>query len=142
MEIDVTDLLNDTQFDPWCLCNSRANLGQDAASITWRNALELARAKAPNPLDTDDKREAFREFVKSSGGWSEAEIAAWSDAELNALFVQWLAGDVRETFGEDTNPTEATEAEWAEAEEAAKRGQAPGCIWRGSGGRVFFYIGS
>lgn len=68
MQIDVSSLVRNEGFDPWYLCNSRANLGDDAGRTTWRASVALAQQTAPAPLDTEEKREAFRDFVRDSGG--------------------------------------------------------------------------
>ncbi|WP_196301891.1 hypothetical protein, partial [Streptococcus pneumoniae] len=64
-----------------------------AGRDTWRHAVE--DAPDYNLLDTDDKRDEFRAHVKGFGAWSDEEIAAWSDVELNALFMQLISGDIR-----------------------------------------------
>jgi hypothetical protein len=38
----------------------------------------------------------MRDFARSSGGWNDEECAAWTPQEVNALFLQWVAGDVRQ----------------------------------------------
>lgn len=92
MEIDITTFFNSCA--PMDYSASCAEIGQNAGADTWRAAVD----DSPDNmlLDSDEKREAFRAFVKSSGGWNEEEIAAWSDIELNALFLQWISGDMRE----------------------------------------------
>lgn len=112
---------------------SIAEIGADAGPDTWRAACEDS---ADYPiLDTDDKREAFREFVCSSGGWSREEITAWSDAELNALCIQWIAGDMREA-GLSADMTPEQWAEYDSDENICHR------IFRGYDGEIYFYIGS
>lgn len=91
MEINITSLL---ELDCFNLSHSRAEGGENAGRNTWNASKEQADETAL--LDTEEKLQAMRDFVKSSGGWSKEEIAAWSNQELNALFLQWVAGDVRQ----------------------------------------------
>jgi hypothetical protein len=91
MEINITSLLETDQFP---LSHSIAEGGQDAGRETWQASLSAA-SETPL-LDTPEALEAMREFARSSGGWDAEEIATWSDQELNALFLQWIAGDCRQ----------------------------------------------
>jgi len=89
MEIEITQLL---EKDMFTFSHSRAEGGENAGPETWNAAMN-----GPRPLlKTPEEFEAFRDFVKDSGGWSEEEIAAWNENELQALFLQWIAGDTRE----------------------------------------------
>lgn len=130
MEINITRFFNDCA--PRDYSASMAELGPDAGRITWSHSVE----DSPEYflLDDEDKREAFRSFVKSSGGWSETEIRAWSDIELNALFIQWIAGDMRE-LGID-NPINV---DWGEVERVQSEGLAPSNIFKGIDGEIYFY---
>ncbi len=136
MEINITSLIRSEDFCPFDLSNNRATLGDDAGCLTWNASKECAAEIAPPLLDTDEKRQEFRDWVKGSGGWGREEIAAWSDLELNALFLQWVAGDIREAFG-DADPGEW---DWAEYEKRASAGQVSSNIFRGDGGEVYFSI--
>lgn len=91
MEIDITSLLNVDQFEH---SHSRMEGGENAGQNTWRASLEAARETVL--LDTEEKLQAMRDFARSSGGWDDEEVAAWSADEINALFLQWVAGDVRQ----------------------------------------------
>ncbi len=132
-ELDITDFFNGA-----APCDYSANameLGQDAARITWRNA--CADSAEWPLLQTAEQRDAFRGFVGGFGAWDDAEIAAWSDTELNALCIQFVSGDIREsglTAG-------ASDADWKAYEGDASEGRVCGRICRGTDGRVYFYIG-
>lgn len=91
MEIDITTLTDTDQFP---LSHSRMEGGQNAGRNTWHASLEAAEDTAL--LDTPEKLHAMRDFARESGGWNEEEVDAWSDLEVNALFLQWIAGDCRE----------------------------------------------
>lgn len=91
MYIDITSLL---EMDCFALSHSRMEGGQDAGRNTWNASKE--QADETPLLDTKEKLQAMRDFARSSGGWDKEEIAAWDSRELNALFLQWIAGDVRQ----------------------------------------------
>lgn len=135
MELDVTALFT-AEYAPNDYFASMAEIGEDAGPITWRHACE--DSETCMLLHTEEKREAFRAFVSNSGGWTNAEIATWSDIELNALCLQWIAGDVRETFDDICAFSDITPEHWADIE---KRDDIPGRLFRGTDGRIYFYIG-
>ncbi len=91
MEIELTSLLDLRAFD---LSHSQMEGGPNAGPQSWDAAKEQADETAL--LDTPEKLEAFRDWVRPSGGWDKEEIDAWGDQECNALFLQWVAGDVRQ----------------------------------------------
>jgi hypothetical protein len=135
MEINITRFFR--ECDPRDYSTSIAEIVDDGIVNTWHHAVE----DSPDYmlLDSDDKREAFRAFVRSSGGWSEEEIAAWSNVELNALFLQWIAGDMREC---DLTGSETTKEDWRECYAAQEAGRAPSNLFLGVDGEVYFYVGS
>lgn len=92
--------------------------------------------------DTDEKREAFRDFVRESGGWNDAEIAAWSDEELNALCLQWIAVDVREAFGDEEFESWDWEAYRADSEAGRVSSRLFIAEPGPEAGAVFFDIGN
>jgi len=91
MEIDITDFYRNAC--PKDYSASVAEIGNNAGAYTWRAACDDSEDYFM--LDTDEKRIAFREYVRGFGAWSDDEIAAWSDAELNALFIQFVSGAMR-----------------------------------------------
>ena len=131
-EIDVTPLFASPGFDPWDCFNSTANLGQNAGELTWR----ASQRAASSLVLTEGQKEAFRDFVRSSGGWDDEEIASWTEAELTALCVQWIAGDVREGFGDDL-PDDPAERDWEDYNERAERGSVSSTLYL-SDGKLFW----
>ena len=123
-EIDVSPLLASPGFDPWNCCNSVASLGQNAGKRTW----QASRSFAPALVLSEGQKEAFREFVRDSGGWDEEETAAFSDAELTALGVQWIAGDIREGFGDGVS-NDPAEWDWAEYQKESEAGHCPSSLY-------------
>lgn len=132
MEIDITLFFN--QACPRDYSASVAEIGNNAAQYTWQAAWDDSADY--NMLDTDEKRQAFREYVKEFGAWSTEEIAAWSDVELNALFIQMVAGDIREADLDQENP------DWAQYEQDSNDGRISGRMFPTDDGKVYYYIGS
>jgi len=136
-EIDITSLVRSDEFVPFDLSNNCATLGNDAGRLTWNASIETAGSVA-SLIPTAEHKEAFRDFVASSGGWTREEIAAWTDTELDALLLQWIAGDVREAFDD----ADFADWDWAQYEKDCEAGRIAGRIFRADDGRVFFYIGN
>lgn len=118
------------------LSHSIVEGGENAGKNTWNAAKKQALNSHPL-LNTPEKLQAMRDFARESGGWNREEIAAWSDNELNALFLQLIAGDVRE-LGADS----LDEIDWEDAEEMQSEGQAPSNIFKGDDGKIYFYLGN
>lgn len=136
MEINITEFFNSTE--PHYYSASRAELGDNAGAITWNNALD--RAEEVDLLDNEEKVDAFKQFVRESGGWTYEEINTWSHAELNALFIQWISGDMRE----GGLHAGMTEDDWRKYEESAITGQCSGNIFGGPlsvDGQIYFCLG-
>lgn len=131
MQIDITSLLS---LDCFPLFHSIAEGGQSAGRDTWHASLEQAR-QTPL-LDTEEKLQAMRDFARSSGGWDGEEVAAWSPEEVNALFLQWIAGDCRE-LGADS----LEDIDWEAAEVDQQAGRVSCNLYRGDDGRIYFYLG-
>lgn len=133
-ELDVTRFF--IEAAPMDYSASKAEIGEDAGPATWQAACDDSE---DYPLLTnDEQRDEFRRFVLHSGGWNEEEINAWSDTELNALCIQWVAGDMREC---DIGP-DSTLADWARVREGQEYGRLPSRLYRGVDGRIYFSIGS
>ena len=137
MELNITKVFN--AIAPMDYSASVAEIGATAGADTWRAAVD----DSPDYmlLDDDEKREAFKGLIKGFGAWSPEEIAAWSDVELNALFLQMIAGDMREA---DLHAGMTAE-EWQAYQEAAELGQVAGTIYGGplsTDGEIYYYLGN
>ena len=104
-------------------------LDDNAGRITWNNAMEYVSGKPIVP-DCDTARDYFESF----GAWTEGELKAMSEQEINALALQFIAGDVREI--EDKCADDNGNIDWDEYEEQASAGQLPGTYYTDSG-RVY-----
>jgi hypothetical protein len=127
MELNITQFFNETC--PRDYSASAAELGPDAGKITWNHAKEDAQDW--QFLDTDEKKDMFRSFVYESGGWDQDEITAWSDVELGALLLQWIAGDIREAEL-DIN------SNWLEYYNRAEKGQVNSNLYRAEDGEIYW----
>jgi hypothetical protein len=144
MEIEITSLLENDQF---YLSHSRAEGGQNAGSETWSAA--LAAADETPLLDTEEKLQSMRDFAESSGGWDEDEIAAWTDQEINALFLQWIAGDCREcpalensfakTDSRYSTADALSEIDWRKTRRMQESGQIPSNLFK-TGRKIYFSL--
>lgn len=135
MELNITDFFNNAA--PRDYSASKMELGDNAGAITWNHAVEDSAEW--NFLDTDEKREEFRAYVKTFGAWSDEEISAWSDTELNALLLQLISGDIREV--PDMNGPE--DWDWALYQEYAEEGIISGRMYGGCmsvDGQVYYSI--
>ena len=131
MLVDVTNFYH--REDPALYSASASELGQDADSITWEAAMRAATVY--HHLNHSETLDEFRRFVRSSGGWGDDEVAAMDDATLNALFIQWVAGDMREAHLYGT-----PDDDWTAYETDAMAGRVAGRLAR-QDGRVYFDIG-
>lgn len=130
IEIDITHMVEPedaNQIDVSLLSGSQADLGSNAAEITWFNSRQLAAQK---PLLSADQIEGAKKYFKGFGAWDDEEIAAWTDLEVQALVVQYIAGDIREMQGYDT---------FEEYEKDAIEGRVSSNIFK-SGDKFYFSL--
>jgi hypothetical protein len=129
MEIDITSFFESA--DPFEFSASRAERGQNAGPETWANA---KREGAESPLlTTEEQFDALRDHVRGFGAWDADEIAAWDAAELNALFIQLISGDMREADLDNGDP------DWEVYEADVNLTHN---IFKGSDDRIYYYLGS
>lgn len=130
MELNITEFYNNTR--PRDYSASVAEAGDTAGPDTWRAACD----DAPDYmiLDTADKLQAMREHVRGFGAWTDEEIAAWTDIEVNALLIQMISGDIRESCLSDGGT-------WAMYYQQAEQGIASGSLFADDDGQVYYTIG-
>jgi len=131
MELNITELYN--SMCPRDYSASVAEIGNNAGQDTWRAACE----DSPDYmiLDTDEKRDAMRAHVRGFGAWTDEEINAWTNVELNALLIQCIAGDIRESILDDDPQA------WAEYYEQGEQGIVSCRLFSDDEGQVYYYIG-
>ena len=132
MEIDITDFFNAGGHMDYSA--SIAERGPASGPSTWRAACDASEDYCV--LDTPEKLEAARKYFRGFGAWSAEELAAMPDREVNALLLQFIAGDIRE-FSEDV-----TAWDWTVYDDEAAAGQIGGNLFKGEDNRVYIYIGS
>jgi hypothetical protein len=110
---------------------SRAEIGDNAGADTWRAACD----DAPDYplLDTKEKRDAFRRHMRDMGFSEANDMRDWNNLECNALYLQLIAGDIREAGLDNADP------DW-EAYEADENNR--GSLFRGDDGEIYYYLGS
>jgi len=144
MEIDITDFL--ASSDMFDLSHSRAEGGPNAGPNTWHAAQEQAAASPL--LTTEDQLAECREWIRSLGGWDDAEVAAMSDSDCNALLMQFIAGDVREAESIVGGSMTDGDFDWDAYCAQSSAGRIAGNIHRGDVpdspgfGRLFFCMDS
>lgn len=129
MEIKVTHMVEDAD-NMVELSGSRMEHGQDAGKITWENSQSYG---ADHPLLTSDEMgDAARAHFRSYGAWSEEEIAAWDETELQAITCQEVAAAIREM---------GVAEDYAEYQRLCEEGTCSGRLYKGTEGEWYFYIG-
>ena len=130
MEIDISQFFNSE--DPSEFSASIAETGmKDIGKRTWRAA--CAKGAETPLLTTPEQIDALRDYMKDFGAWTEEEIAAWTAEECNALFIQLVSGDMRET-GLDNDPDDSAWAEYEANENVIHN------LYRADDGRVFYSL--
>lgn len=144
MDLNVTSIIRafiDGNPPAWHCSGSRAELGDNAGELTWRNSCNLG-ATLPNFLATEEEKQAVRDHFREYGAWDEEEINAWTDSDLRGLIVQEVASEVRHLESAGIDLEEFTEEDFTEATE-----NEGGSLFRGdivgedSFGQWFFYLG-
>lgn len=130
MEIDVTHMVDDWPHD-MPLVGSIAELGANAGPMTWRNS--VAYGKEHPLLTTDEQREEARVYFQGFGAWTEEEIAAWGEDELQGITVQDVAHSISEM--------EVAE-DYEDYQRLCENGTCSGNLYKGDNGRWYFYLGS
>jgi hypothetical protein len=141
MELNITEFWKalSTDFAPSDFSASRMEKGDNAGSITWSAAVE--ESSDWMLLDSPEKIEEMRAHIRSMGAWSDEEIAAMSDVDLNAMLIQCICGDIRET----PDMSGPDDWDWALYQEMCDEGVCSGRLFGGSlavdGVSVYYTIG-
>jgi len=125
MELIVTCMFEDIDLMP-TLCGSCAELGPDAGRITWENS--KAYSKRHPLLLSRAEIELAREYFSDYGAWTDEQLAALSDEDIQALATQEVAAQIRD-FEEAGN--------WEAYHQQIEAGRIQGGLFR-FGGQVYF----
>ncbi len=95
MEIKITDfvknyLLTGDASDFSC---SQAERGSYAGKGSYQHAVDTTEEFS---VVNEATRKAIEQYLKTFGAWDIEEIQAWTDAELNGVCLQLIAGDFKE----------------------------------------------
>lgn len=126
MEINITKFF--LEACPKDYSASVAEIGNNAGAYTWQAAIDDSQDYMM--LDTEEKQQAFWDYVEGFGAWNKEEIAAWNTSELNALFIQCVSSEMREHGL-------SVESDWDEYEESESSGR----LFKGIDGQYYFYVG-
>ena len=111
MEVDITKFVIRFADDMHTLSSSVAESGlENIGAVTWENACQ-AMASESDWL-TSDLAELQDHFA-SYGAWDRDELEAMTGQELNALLVQFVAGDYQ---ARESACERGELAEWEECE--------------------------
>ena len=128
MEIEITSLL---ETDLFPFSHSQAEGGENAGQNTWNAALE-----GPRPLlSTPEQIQEFKDWTADFGAWDENERNTWSDNETQALFLQFIAGEVR-----DTGADSLDEMDWEAYEEGCEAGRYASHLFKTEDGKIYFNL--
>lgn len=129
MELEITRFFNEAT--PKDYSASVAEIGQNAGPDTWRAACDDSEEYLI--LDSEEKREDFRQHIAGFGAWDDEEINAMSDKELNALCIQLISGDIREAGLNTTNP------DWPQYQLDSEAGQVSGNLFAADG-KIYYSL--
>ena len=132
MELNITKFFNETCARDYQA--SIAEIGWNAAKDTWSAAIEDSEDYM---FVTEDNKEEIQSHFRAYGAWTQEEIEAWSDIELNAILIQDIAGAMREF-------EELAVSDWQEWEELCEKGIVSSRLFGGDlsvDGEIYFYVG-
>lgn len=135
MDIDITQFFTDA--DPFDFARSIAETGESAGPDSWNNA--MAEAERCSLLTMPEQVDALRDHMKGFGAWSEEEIVGWTKQECNAMFVQLVAGDIREGYLEGAG-IDPDSDKWQAYLMGADSGRRSGNIFCGYNGKVYYSL--
>ena len=133
-EVNITELFN-YGFRPSDYSTSQAEAGFNAGPFSWRAAMDRVE-EPPFPLIDDTNIDQFKKYLATFGAWSDEEIGSWIDEEVNALFLQLVAGDVRDAFPDGVMGDKA----WKKYAAAASVGKVNSNLFRSDNGDIFYSI--
>lgn len=134
MEINISSFFREAAHRDYSA--SVAELGPDAGKVTWNHAMEDSAPGETLMLDTSAKVDALREHMRGFGAWDDDEIDNWTVQECNAMFLQAVSGDIRET--PDMEPGNW---DWELYEQMANEGTVGGRMFLGDDQEIYYYLG-
>ena len=134
MEINITHLVEAGNMMDYSA--SVAEIGNNAGRDTWNAAMDefCPDYGDSKPLVTGDDIQTVKDYFGEFGAWDDDERESWTDQEVNALLLQFIAGDIREAGDDLTEDYEAYQ-------KRAEIGSISGRIY-GSSDQYFYYVGN
>jgi hypothetical protein len=136
MEIEISDFL--MFADAGRFSGSVAELGVNAGRITWANSMSSAASKPL--LTTPEEIAEARDWARGFGAWDDETIDRWSETEVNALVLQFVAGEIREI--EQLCTRDDGRIDWDKASELSDAGTLRGDVYPGDDGKFYFCMES
>lgn len=128
-EINITKFFAETTAKDYSA--SIAEIGENAGRFTWQAAIESAEDYV---FITLENREEFSAYLGGFGAWSDDEISAMPLTELNAMFIQLVAGEIREAGLNQSAP------DWPKYEADGQAGKISGNLFKGDDGQIYYTI--
>jgi len=151
IELNITKFVTEHSFDGWPnnddlmdFSGSRMEHGDDAGRITWDHCVDYVESGEFADVISPDDYDECRDYIRDFGAWDDDEINGWSDTELIALVVQFIAGDLRELVSSDTaikSRTVDCEA-YEEYQAGASSEDMCGRAYRGDDGNWYYFLGN
>lgn len=131
MEIDITTFVS--EIDTWGFSGSIATHGANAGPDTWGNA--LAEADQAPLLTSGKQLQALRDHVEAMGFGED--VQSYGAKECNALFIQLIAGDMRES---GMDGIDVADFDWEAYEAECQEGSISGNIFKGDDGKIYYSL--
>ena len=133
MEINITHLVEAGNMMDYSA--SVAEIGEYAGVYTWQAAMDefCPDYGDMKPLVSGDDIQTVKDYFGGFGAWDAEEREAWTDQEVNALLLQFIAGDIREAGDDLTEDYEAYQ-------KRAEAGSISSYIYK-SDDQFFCYVG-
>ena len=134
MEVNISQYFKN-ELGPSDFSASVIEMGQNAGALTWAYANQ--EVGDTTLLSTFEQFAAFIDHMESMGMDFSEDKKPMNGTELNALFIQSISGDSRESSGLSESPIN-----WALYEEEFEEGQVSSNIFKGVDNEIYYYLGS
>jgi hypothetical protein len=133
MEININQYF-ENELCPSDFSASANEMGNNAGALTWAYSNE--EVEDTILLVTFEQFAAFIAHMESMGMDFSDDDKPMNGTELNALFIQLISGDIRESEGLDQSPIN-----WELYEEESREGQIASNIFLSDDDNVYYYLG-
>lgn len=130
MEINITKFFE--AATPGNYSGSIATHGKNAARDTFNAA--VSEFENYPLINSKTKRAALRGHLLSYGAWDKSEIDSWTNAELNAMFLQIISADMNESGLDIGAP------DWVQYEGDSEAGRVSGAMFVADDGDIYYSL--